>query len=514
MKLNFVLLSVVFLFVGCSSLSPQRSLSSIEETNILFPSNIHKTKEIFVFGNIATSGVTLELSDIFDKINSKKNEEDKVKLRYFIELPVETSDGVAQIVDPKKQLRDLSLNNTKVTYLARELPGSLKHSIFYMSDLDNYGYKPDLWMQDYGQFYILDGVPHFLDLSYAKLGNTSEIHRYIRSPIGLRGKVDEKFKGRRDSKTINKTLEGGDIEALPNGTVLLGSEIHPDLEKYIKDDLRQKVLKVSAGYVATGHVDEIFSIVPIKKNPNNTCGYALTHIDPMYGLRLALDKKLVPQQLKSRQKFLDALKYFTGVEGVEAISPEMFSKISSKFVNFKDKPLEITEEPWGNDPDLHQWYVYKALEIDLSVKEGVALIKSELSSECPNLQVIGLPVLMTDEAAGESSLFKVDTEGKSIKEMSALYKKASVSFLISPVNQVVVDEHLIIPTIQDMSTGLWFGDFLEKYIEVYKWIVPARLEKFGIDKDNIHFISSVAFVRNGGAIHCGTTSVRSDRRLY
>jgi len=515
MKMKMNMKMTVFLFfsilTSCAHKDLKRTLSSSSSDGVVFPSNIHKTQEIFIFGNDNTSQVAIELSGILDKINATKGEGDQVKLRYFVELPLETDEGVAVIENPAKHLRDLKLRELGLSFLAKDLPESKKHAVFYLGAPDNYGWKPDLWMQDYGQFYSNNGVTTFLDLTYANLYNTSEIHRYISSPKGLKGSINTDFKVKRDAATINKTLEGGDIEALPNGTILVGSEVHPKLEEYFSETLGQKVIKVPADFVATGHVDELFSIFPVPKTADNQCGYALSFIDPMYGLRLALDRSLIKSQPRDRQKYLDAIKHFTGVEGERGIGPDMFHQLSKKFD--KEKSISFKEEPWGMDPDYHQWYVFKALEIDLAIKRGLEVIKAELKSDCPNLKVTGLPVLMSDEGAGESSLYGISTDGKSASEIGDEVKKASIHLFVSPVNQLVIDEHLVIPTINGLlGTSAWNGEFVDEFIKVFKWIVPARLKKVGVAPSSIHFITSNVYVRNGGAVHCGTSSVRSSTR--
>lgn len=502
----FKVVSAAFtiLVVGCTTTELRQPSS---EKKAVFTSNINTAKEVLFFGNPSTSGAIKEFMKSLDQINSTSPNDGVVKVRLMLELPTDYTTG--NVPNPEQVIHDLSLKSLNFTYKAVDLPNSKKHLIAYVSTIDKLA--SSLWLQDFGEFYYLDKTPTFLDLDYSDLDETSEFHRYIRSPKGLQGQVDIHFRAKRDEKTIDTTLEGGDIEALPNGVVLAGNLIHPDLEKYLKENLKQDVLKVPANFVATGHVDEVFTIIPAPKDKTNGCGYALAHIDPIYGLRLALDRELKHQQTSMRKDFINAISYFTDSNGETQIHRDNFQKIPKFFK--KEKPLTLTEQPWGLSPDFAQWYVHRMVTIHEEVQTGISRIKESLKNSCADLKTVGLPVLMSDFGAGEStfSTLPID-ESMSKKQLSDAFKKAPVYLHLSPINMLVINQHLLMPVIEDLSTDSWDNDFVNSFQNIYKSVIRTRLTNLGIQESHLHFINANVFVANGGSLHCGSAIHRDPQK--
>lgn len=491
----------VFLFlIGCVSIMARNPNSG---EKVVFTSNINKAKEILFFGNPSTSAAVREFVVTLDKINASLPNEDKVKTRILLELTTDFDTG--KVPSPSEVMKSLNLSDLSFTYKAADLPQSPKHFISYISPEAKLA--SSLWLQDFGEFYFSADKPTFLDLDYSNLDETSEFHRYVTSPKGLNGQIDTNFRMKRDDQTMDTTLEGGDIEVLPNGVVLIGNLLHPGLQSYLKDNLKQKVLAVPADFVATGHVDEVFSIIPAPKDKTNGCGYALSYIDPLYGLRLALDKELKHTQPSTRADLIKAISYFTDGNGEKLIHRDQFQTIPKQFK--KAKHLSIVEEPWGTVPNSAQWYVHRVLTIHEDVQRGIAQIKESLKGSCDDLKTVGLPVLLTDFGAGESTFSDMPiTDGMSQQQMSDVYKKAPVYLFLSPINMLVVNQHLMMPVLAQMSDGLWEEDFTTSFQNPYRSVIKARLMALGIAESELHFINANAFVANGGSLHCGTATYR------
>ena len=496
-------------FLGCTS--PQKDQSerqlrtpSSENQKVVFTSNANRAKEVLFFANPSTASAIGEFAHLLDQVNSGLPASEVIKLRLMLELTTDFSTGA--VPSPESIIKDLELTQLQLTYRAADLPESAKHLIAYVSTQDKM--SSSLWLQDFGEFYYADNKPTFLDLHYSTLDETSEFHRYIMSPKGIRGQVDTQFKAERDEKTINTTLEGGDIEVLPNGVVLVGNVIHPELEKYLARNLKQKVLKVPADFVATGHVDEVFAVIPAPKEHTNGCGYALAYIDPLYGLRLALDKTLGHQMPASRKSFIDAISYFTKRDGESLIHRDSFQKIPRYFKS--EKMVSSTLEPWGWSPNFAQWYLHRTIHIHNQVQSGILQIKESLKDSCPSLKTVGLPVLMSDFGAGESTFASLPIDERmSERKRSDIFKTAPVYLHLSPINMLVLNQHLVMPAIEDLPTDAWDSGFLTSFQTPYKKVIKERLKKeLGLTESLLHFTSANVFVANGGSLHCGSATYR------
>lgn len=500
---GFIKVCFVMCFLGLLGCATTEMRGPNSEQKVVFTSNLNVAKEVLFFGNPSTASAVKEFMKQLDQINANLSAADMVKARVMLELPTDYSTG--EVPNPETVINDLDLKSLNFTYKAADLPNSKKHFIAYVSTIDKMA--SSLWLQDFGEFYYLNEQPTFLDLDYSDLDETSEFHRYVRSSKGLQGKVDIHFRAKRDENTMDTTLEGGDIETLPNGVVLVGNLVHPKLESYFTENLKQKVLRVPADFVATGHVDEVFSIIPASKEKTNGCGYALAHIDPIYGLRLALDRELKHQQTHMRSDFIKALSYFTDANGEQQIHRDHFQNIPKNFK--KDKLLSVTEQPWGLSPDFAQWYVHRMVTIHNEVQKGIALIKENLKDSCANLKTVGLPVLLSDFGAGESTFSEVPVdESMSKKEMSDAFKKAPVYLHLSSVNMVVINKHLLMPVIDDLSTDSWDPEFVNSFQNIYKSVIKTRLMALGVLESELHFVNANAFVANGGSLHCGSAVYR------
>jgi hypothetical protein len=510
MRLSTVLYLAVFLFsIGCVSTQakwsgPEFRRPSSENQKVVFTSNVNKATEILFFGNLSTAEAIREFIQVLDQVNSGVSASEAIKLRLMLELTTDFSTGVVPTAE--SAIKELGLGQFHLTHRAADLPASAKHLIAYVSTQDKM--SSSLWLQDFGEFYYANNQPTFLDLHYSSLEETSEFHRYIISPKGINGQVDTQFRAERDQKTINTTLEGGDIEALPNGVVLTGNLIHPELEKYLTQNLKQTVLKVAADFVATGHVDEVFAVIPAAKEHTNGCGYALAYIDPLYGLRLALDRDLGHRVPASRKSFVDAISYFTKRNGESLIHRDSFQKIPKYFKS--EKTISSTLEPWGWSPDFAQWYVHRTVNIHNQVEASIAQIKESLKASCPNLKTVGLPVLMSDFGAGESTFSSLPIDDRmSAKTRSDLFKSAPVYLHLSPVNMLVLNQHLVMPAIEDIPTDAWDSEFLATFQSPYKRVIKERFKKeLGLAETQLHFVNANVFVANGGSLHCGSATFR------
>jgi hypothetical protein len=91
----------------------------------------------------------------------------------------------------------------------------------------------------------------------------------------------------------------GNVEALPDGWLLLGSTAGPGLEDFLSArGYAHRLARIDTSFLAVGHVDELVSHVVI--GPGE-CAYALVRASPRLGLDLLRDDPAAPRALRRRR---------------------------------------------------------------------------------------------------------------------------------------------------------------------------------------------------------------------
>ncbi len=137
-----------------------------------------------------------------------------------------------------------------------------------------------LWAQDTHQFGVIDGKPAMLDLPTERERGNALPRAIADACAGSR--LEYVPEPCRDPEVGFDS--GGNIEALPGGGLMIGSGAHRGVREFLRDQNRgREPIVVRSEFLAVGHVDEMFSIVPTSGPA--PCNFALAFISPALGLR-------------------------------------------------------------------------------------------------------------------------------------------------------------------------------------------------------------------------------------
>jgi hypothetical protein len=169
------------------------------------------------------------------------------------------------------------------------------------------------WQQDFmeGHFNSKTGLPEVKEVkNYFKERNldTNYLKKII-APVAKCGVTLSKVPLQLPAQDVNTNptsgMFGGNIEALPNGVCMLGTD-HFGTESYfdkyaINSCGRSNVLSVPTSFLKVGHLDEIISVLPDNTKPK-PCNYAIALASPRKALDLlreSPDSKLFEESFLS-----------------------------------------------------------------------------------------------------------------------------------------------------------------------------------------------------------------------
>ncbi len=131
------------------------------------------------------------------------------------------------------------------------------------------------WLQDVFEF-----VEHRGRLAVLDLRRSAEGTSRLLAPLVMRGDAAWLAPPPETGPAANG---GGNLEGLPDGTLLLGANAGPALAEFLlARGHRSRHVRVETGFLAVGHVDELFSHVVTGPGP---CDFALVVASPELGLR-------------------------------------------------------------------------------------------------------------------------------------------------------------------------------------------------------------------------------------
>jgi len=135
-----------------------------------------------------------------------------------------------------------------------------------------------LWAQDYFEVAVdgKTGRPTLIDLPY-----TNREGELIPAALGLTCDVDVIRQPFYDEilTDVGSGEYGGNIEAFPGNIVLIGNNMTTELAEHLAGIIEQDVYAINVGWLETGHVDELFSLLPAK-NRQPPCDFAITYASP------------------------------------------------------------------------------------------------------------------------------------------------------------------------------------------------------------------------------------------
>lgn len=148
----------------------------------------------------------------------------------------------------------------------------------------------DVWLQDFAEIAAAGGETLLFDPGHAR-GGLERIVPLLADRWGARW-----LRLPRDAP--GSANGAGNIEALPDGRLLLGSNAGPGLTRFLlAHGYRGHQLRIDTAFLAIGHVDELFSHVVT--GPGR-CDYALVRASPGLALASARNDPAPPRWLAKR----------------------------------------------------------------------------------------------------------------------------------------------------------------------------------------------------------------------
>jgi hypothetical protein len=250
-----------------------------------------------------------------------------------------------------KNLENTHIQLNVVTPNQTAFNGPQNANIISTSASDN------LWAQDYFEIFSNHrGSPQIVDLPYPNRSadNTpEEIATSCKIPLIKTPPLNLKN---------NDGNLGGNIEAISNELVIVGDTISNTLHEWLKQNLDQEIIKLTTNWLATGHIDELFAIIPLGDDE-----YKIAYASPELAIEI-INKTPAAQSVK-----LNNLQ----ILGEETFNPEKyFLKNCLQSKNQKCKTLYLAN-----------------LKYQQIINKNLQLIIKKLNIS--NDQTVALPVLFS-----------------------------------------------------------------------------------------------------------------------
>lgn len=321
------------------------------------------------------------------------------------------------------------------------------------------------WMQDIGEpmAFRLSGSARytkgFLDTNYAggQLSSSSaqSIFKALNIPI-------YNAKNYADGEGPNDGDRGGNIEATPEGRFFVGSTISPKLLARLEEFSGQKPFVADTSFLLVGHIDEIYSFVPVR----DRCGFGLVHADSLAMINLIWSDRGKWENYNISGS-RSSIEYFLKAE---------YRKKTKLTIDHFDLSRPVRKADNGL-PSYDDWVIKQNLFVYKKMAADIARLKNEMS--CLET-VVGLPTVF--EYPPEFSLEDLrDSQERSLVPLG------------SAINHLILGEDLIVKE-----------PFFSKPVR-------AALERV-FRPNNIHFLGDKVnfseYERNYGSTHCSTMVIR------
>lgn len=152
------------------------------------------------------------------------------------------------------------------------------------------------WQQDYFESFFdpKTGAPVLRPIASYKRNRASESTRHIANLLGKRamGKTLKSYysNGQQEDE-LAYGEEGGNIEALPGGLCLTGSNLSPKFTSQFCGDSDNNI-QVEVGWLEVGHVDEVFKVLPTQYDgAPKECQFSIMAASPAKALELLSSPK-------------------------------------------------------------------------------------------------------------------------------------------------------------------------------------------------------------------------------
>lgn len=439
------------------------------------PSNMDQAQEVFIVLNGSNRNLVNDLITLLKRKNKILTKENQIRLTIMTDTS--GAKAVDALITPETS-----------SFISKKISDEV---------MDDVGGAID-WLQDAGEF--------FYDSK-----NKVSFLKHVDSPqVDLGGFVSkERQVNLVTVKGIGgESIEGGNIEATPGGSVYVGNDLNPDMINALAAVVgKDKVLPLDTSFSNVAHVDESFQFVPATLEKSNQCGYALAYTDYLDGLRIAImfdyynstdAGRDVPDRTVTKKEYLNSIEYFTGVKADKIeFTRDAFYALISKF-NSK-KPLREFQAVYGYRKE--DIYVHKAFGAQKRILAGLDKLKTQVAKEgCANLKTVGLPALWTFG-------FNSDV---AFPETQDIITEERTSSLTAFTNFVVINDAIIIPDAKAPSQLLVFhsDEEFEKIGTKFKEIISTRLTDIGFKKEDIIYSDVAGSILGDGAAHCKTNVLR------
>lgn len=395
-----------------------------------------------------------------------------VPLKVLMVLSKDTRDEVRAMLDVVKTIRkdrgqpgagelELHLITEDVSELGHlqlsqeDLKGPIEYNRYFETD--------DIWLQDWGEIAAVRRKGEDKDRLVVLDTNRG------RGLAPLPGKLARMW----NSRFLELDVEsdpgnyGGNIEVLPEGTLVVGDSSTPALrEAFAQLGYADRMVVLESDWLRVGHVDEYVTFLP---EPESPLGFAIAKASPTRALELlkGLDPAAMEEQLKVA--VVAATRYaWTNPRQLKSDRQTLQERLHEVSYIYRD----LVTPPAELAPDLRGWVDVNrkvAAIIDRNVERLVEVIAARHGGLRP--EVVAVPVLF-------------DTlDGK------------SVAITPDSVNMIVLGRHLVIP---------------DPLLPVLREEVHRVLARRG---HHPHLVPNWTYHSLDGQLHCGTAVFRHPNRL-
>lgn len=394
-----------------------------------------------------------------------------VPLKVLMVLSKDTRDEVRAMLDVVKAVRadraqpgagELRLHVItedvqQLSYLhltAEDLAGPVEYNRYFETD--------DIWLQDWGEI-----------AAVRRRGETKDRLVVLDTNRG-RGLAPLPAKLARmwNSRYLELDVEsdagnyGGNIEVLPEGTLVVGDSSTPALRSsFAKLGYQDRMVVLESDWLTVGHVDEYLTFLP---EPDSPLGFSIVKADPTRAMELmaALDPAAMETQLKAA--VAAATRYsWTNPDQLKTDRRTLVDRLHDVSYIYRGLVTPPAELP----ADLDGW-VQLNQEVAKIIDRNVAKLVATLEARHGvRPEVVSLPVLF-DTRDGRSIAITPDS-----------------------VNMVVLGRHLAIP-----------DPLLPVFRDEVRRVLDGRGHKS-------YLVPNWTYHSLDGQLHCGTSVFRHPNRL-
>lgn len=354
---------------------------------------------------------------------------------------------------------------------------ALEHELADVVELDESFPTDDIWMQDWGEFVALQRPgERIAELGALDLGRGRGLVGFADHVAGLLG-----ARCLRIEAPLDYGDYGGNIEATPDGLLLLGNTTSKQLEEYfLKAGYDQDhVLTLDTSWLEVGHVDEVLSLLPVPEEPH---GYVVAHADPVLGMELLRNLSDEQWQANLDEIFESGMRAYPTVPQVLEETREPLRNITLLLAALRAylrgevqaTPPPGESWPWempnASPPELHALQADAGRSMERMLVELDRVVRLNEGPE--RLRRLRLPTLMVPGPSGGSR-----------------------SLLPEATNMVVLPGALVIP---------------DPLLPVFRDAITEAVRSVGYEP---FFLPALTYHLGEGQLHCATHVLRDPNRV-